>query len=412
MRLDKRRMPALTAICLILPLMLALLLGACARKEIVGANVWALGVPLAGLSPEDARQSVASRLEEIQQNPVLFVAGDRSVQVPAGDLQLAIDEAGIYSEIQTHVASKSPFVPASFLTNGDKMELAATAEPQSPNIDDVLQKVAGELSKPAVPERYAFDGRDLLILAPEEGQTVTPEDVRASFQAVDGSEVQVSYVSLPAAKDEALPALALLGEFSTDYDITETDRNVNLDLASDAVHGVVLMPGEVYSFNASAGERTEAKGYRWANVVVGDHLEPGLAGGICQITTTLFNAAGQAGLIFPEIHAHGIPVAYVPPGMDAAVAWRYLDLKIRNNTDNPIVFGSWVEDGEVTVRVFGGSQESTFEIEPKVVAEYPAEGKNPGLLVETYRVEKKDGVEVKRTLVVRSVYEPSYPIPK
>ena len=141
------------------------------------------------------------------------------------------------------------------------------------------------------------------------------------------------------------------------------------------------------------------------------HLEPGLAVHLPD-HDDLVQRGWPGGTIFPEIHAHGIPVAYVPPGLDAAVAWNYLDLKIRNNTDLPIVFGSWVEDGQVTARVFGGELSSAFYLEPKIVAEYPAEGKNPGLLVETYRVETRDGVEVNRTLVVRSVYEPSYPAPK
>ncbi len=408
MRRDKHHILAVAVICLTL----ALTLAACGRREIVGGNVWALGVSLAGLTPEDARQSVAARVDEIEQSPVVFVAGDRSVEVPQEDLKLVLDETAVFSEILKHVASKFLLTPASFLTKGDKQVLAARAEPQSANLDQVLERVASELSKPATAARYGFDGRDLVIFPPEAGQTVTADDVRAAFQAVHGSEVQVPYTAVPAIGGDALPELTLLAEFSTPYDITDTDRNVNLELASQAVHGEVIMPGKTYSFNADAGERTEAKGYRWANVVVGDHLEPGLAGGICQITTTLFNAAGQAGLIFPEIHAHGIPVPYVPPGLDAAVAWNYLDLKIRNNTDLPIVFGSWVEDGQVTARVFGGTLDSAFHLEPKIVAEYPAEGKNPGLLVETYRVEKRDGVEVKRTLVVRSVYEPSYPSPK
>lgn len=408
MKLDKHRVMVLVVLCLTL----AVLLAACGRREIVWGNVWALGVPLAGLSPEDAQRTVMQRIEEIEQNPIVFVAGDLSVEVPQSELELVLDRSGMLSQISTHIASKFPLIPASFLTKGDKEELAAQAESRAADLDKVLRKIADELSRSSMPARYGFDGRDLVILEPIAGQIVTPEDVRTALSTIHGSEIQVPYVSLLPVESEPLPELTLIGEFSTPYDITDTDRNVNLKLASDAVHGEVLMPGQTYSFNADAGERTEAKGYRWAMVVVGDHLEPGLAGGICQVTTTLFNAAGQAGLIFPEIHAHGIPVSYVPPGLDAAVAWNYLDLKIRNNTDKPIVFGSWVEDGQVTVRVFGGELESTFHLEPKIIAEYPAEGKNPGLLVETWRVEKKDGVEVKRTLVVRSLYQPSYPDPK
>jgi vancomycin resistance protein YoaR len=97
--------------------------------------------------------------------------------------------------------------------------------------------------------------------------------------------------------------------------------------------------------------------------------------------------------------------------MDAAVAWDYLDLKVKNSTDGLVVFGAWVEDGQVTVRVFGKPDGCTYEIEPVTVAEYPSPGKRPGLVVETYRVKKVGGEVVERTLLMRNTYQPSYPPP-
>ena len=119
------------------------------------------------------------------------------------------------------------------------------------------------------------------------------------------------------------------------------------------------------------------------------------------MTTTLFDAAAIAGLEFPEVHAHGIPVVYVAPGTDAAVAWNYLDLKIRNTTDGPVVFGAWVEDGQVAVRVFGKRLDKTYELLPVTIATYPEPEKEPGLLVETWRVEKSGGQEVGRKMLDR-----------
>ena len=118
----------------------------------------------------------------------------------------------------------------------------------------------------------------------------------------------------------------------------------------------------------------------------------------------------MAGLDFPEVHAHGIPVEYVPPGRDAAVAWDYLDIKIMNRGASPVVFGCWVEDGQVTVRVFGKGNGHSYELIPVVVREYPEPGKEPGLLVETYRVEKAGDAEVGRTLLLRSMYLAHVPV--
>ncbi len=391
---------------------LFLVSGILMRQEVIGQNVWALGVPLAGLSQAEAVEAVLDRAKEIQEGPLEFVAGDRICQVTSHELKVLLDESSLKTSVEQYVTYRSRILPVSMLKQGPQKVLAAPAQYVSGDFEGVLARVAAELSVAPAGARYGFEGRELQVLPPAPGQVVTPEDVRQALDYLPGTRLDVEAESEDAPVSAELPSLHLLSEFSTHYDVTETDRNVNLVLAAAAVHGQVLMPNEVYSFNKTAGERTEAKGYRYANVVVGDHLEPGLAGGICQVTTTLFDAAAQAGLDFPEIHAHGIPVDYVGPGFDAAVAWGYLDLKIRNGTDCPVVFGAWVEDGQVIVRVYGEESGSTYQLEPVILKEFPEEGKNPGLLVETYRVERRDGQVVEKVLVVRSLYLASFPHPK
>ena len=279
----------------------------------------------------------------------------------------------------------------------------------STDLNDIAEKIAKNLSNEALTERYGFSGYDLVILPAEKGQVVTSQAVLEALEHLEGTTVEVPFQESAPANSEELEPLSLVAFHETNYKLDEADRNVNLALAAKAVHGRVLLPGETYSFNKEAGERSVQRGYRYANVVVGNRLVPDVGGGICQITTTLFNAAAESGLEFPEIHAHGIPVDYADPGCDAAVAWNYLDLKVRNTFDTPVVFGAWVEDGTVTVRVFGKPNDSTYELAPVVLEEYPEEGMNPGLLVETYRVETRNGEVVRRQLLVRSYYQPSYP---
>ncbi len=383
-----------------------------ARENVVSENVWALGVSLAGMPASEAGQVVAARAREIERGPFTFVAGDLSFQVESHELRVVLDDLHLKESIQVYVALRPKALPAFVFRMGKQRVVAASSSLDTPDAGLVLERIANALSKEPLPSRYGFSGRELEIFPPEEGQVVTVEDVREALSSLSGTVIQVPFHAVFAPASGEPEQLVLLGEFSTSYDEKDTDRNANLRLAGAAVHGKVLETGATYSFNKSAGERTAAKGYRYANVVVGDHLEPGLAGGICQITTTLFNAAIRAGLTFPEVHAHGIPVDYVPPGCDSAVAWSYLDLKIRNNTKSAIVFGAWVENGQVTARVFGRTTGMTYEIDTVTVEEYPEEGKEPGLLVETYRVAKRDGEVVERTLVMRSRYLPRVPLKK
>lgn len=383
-----------------------ILAGVFVRHDVVSRNVYAFGVALGGLGKAEASALIKDKAKEVESGSLTFEAGSRSVTVPRAELAVDLDEAELEEALSGAVSSRSKLVPSFLLRLGDKEEIGAPAQVVSGDADEVIARIARELSSEPQGTRYGFEGRDLKVYPPEKGQVVTEDDVRQALTRVSGDRISVPYRELPAPEATALPELTLTGEHATPYDLSETDRNVNLALAAEAVHGKVLLPGETYSFNKTAGERTVEKGYRYANVVVGDHLEPGLAGGICQVTTTLFDAAAMAGLDFPEIHAHGIPVDYAPPGTDAAVAWDYLDLKIRNSFDGPVVFGAWVEDGQVVVRVFGKPLDRTYTLEPKIVATYPDPPKEPGLLVETWRVERQNGQEVGRKMLVRSRYLP------
>lgn len=404
---DKPRVFVLAAILFGLFMVSSLLF----RHEVIRGNVWAMGVSLGGMSRAAAQDLIREKVFELEQGSITFVAGSRSVEVSSREIGLLLDESRLLESLEEHAASAPRIWPGFLSRLGSKKVMAAPIKVSLTDAAGALSRIAWELSAEPQEARYDFSGKELQILPPSDGQVVTEAAVAEALKDISGASVEVPFAAIPAPQSDELPALELIGEYSTPYDIEDTERNVNLSLAAQAVHGQILKPGEVYSFNEAAGERTEEKGYRWANVVVGDHLEPGLAGGICQVTTTLFDAAAFAGLDFPFATAHGIPVDYVPPGMDAAVAWDYLDLKVKNSTDGLVVFGAWVEDGQVTVRVFGKPDGCTYEIEPVTVAEYPSPGKRPGLVVETYRVKKVGGEVVERTLLMRNTYQPSYPPP-
>ena len=407
MRNSKTRFKVLVAATFMIAL--SLVLTSCSKEDVIAYNVWAFGIPLGGLSKEEALTAVKERLEEIGKSPLVFQAGEVSYEVPLYELRVSSDTSGLADKISEPIDSRWTLMPDFTYRKGDKVLLAALPSLESDDLEETVMKIAENLCRDASPERYGFSDHDLVILPAENGQVVTYEDVIHALEVLQGNVVEVPFKEIEAPQSSELEPLSLIASHETEYDLSETDRNVNLALAAKAVHGQVLMPGETYSFNEAAGERSEARGYRYADVVVGNSLVPDIGGGICQVTTTLFNAAAKSGLSFPEVHAHGIPVEYAEPGTDAAVAWDYLDLEVKNNTDGPIVFGAWVEDGKVTVKVFGKPQDYTYELEPVTLETYPAEGMEPGLLVETYLLKKQDGEVLERRFIYKSRYEPTYP---
>lgn len=145
----------------------------------------------------------------------------------------------------------------------------------------------------------------------------------------------------------------VMGHHLTKFPVTDRDRNFNLKLAASKLNGVVLKPNEEWSFNATVGERSEKEGYKIAHVITAGEMVDGLAGGTCQISTTLFGAAFFAGLDIVKTTNHSRPSAYTPLGFDATVVWPNTDLKLKNPYDFPVVIHYRVANGEALVEILG-----------------------------------------------------------
>ena len=137
--------------------------------------------------------------------------------------------------------------------------------------------------------------------------------------------------------------------FTTKYDEALKNRTTNLELATKTINGTVVNPDEVFSFNETIGKPTLARGYKIAKIFVKGKEEKGIGGGICQVSSTLYNAADFGGLEIVERHAHSKRVYYVDEGRDAAASYGGIDLKFRNTLSLPVKIVANAVDGELTV---------------------------------------------------------------
>ncbi|MEO8699192.1 MAG: VanW family protein [Kofleriaceae bacterium] len=145
----------------------------------------------------------------------------------------------------------------------------------------------------------------------------------------------------------------VMGHYETRFSVGDRDRNFNLKLAASKLNGVVLKPGEEFSFNGTVGERSQKNGYKIAHVINAGEMVDGLAGGTCQISTTLFGASFFAGLTIVKTTNHSRPSAYTPLGFDATVVWPNTDLKLSNPYEFPVVVRYVVANGEAKVEILG-----------------------------------------------------------
>ena len=199
---------------------------------------------------------------------------------------------------------------------------------------------------------------------------------------------------------EAFPDL--LSSFSTNYNARDTDRTTNLKLAANKINGTVLMPGETFSYNQVVGARTIAAGYKEAPIYVQGQVVDGLGGGICQITSTLYNAVLYANLEIVERSNHQFVPSYVTASRDATVVYGSIDFKFKNNRNYPIKLICSVANGVASFQIFGLKTDNEYEV---VISSYETGRTSNAIYSEAYKILKQNGQVVDKQLLSRDVYK-------
>ncbi|MBR5121944.1 MAG: VanW family protein, partial [Anaerotignum sp.] len=226
-------------------------------------------------------------------------------------------------------------------------------------MDAKLVEIAEEFDREAEDSTVTRKNGEFVISDEKDGLKMDKEKTKAAAAEVletrkSGKALIVAEVTKPDVTAEDNENVTdLIGTFYTTYTNSDRNRNTNLAVGCQYINGTILAPGEVFSANAELGSQTAAGGYKMAGVYNNGKVEQGMAGGVCQVTTTLYNAAIMAELEIVERHPHSMTVGYVPLGRDAAIAGNYKDLKFRNNTEYPIMIEAYASGGKLVMNIFG-----------------------------------------------------------
>jgi vancomycin resistance protein YoaR len=221
-----------------------------------------------------------------------------------------------------------------------------------------LLQLKGVYDKGAIDAWLNLEARTIEKDSPGQGIDVWASLPRIAVAARQGvPSFELVSVAVPARVTKETLGIDdisnVLGKYTTKFAVADKDRNFNLKLAASKINGLVLQPDAEWSFNAGVGERSQATGYKIAHVITAGEMVDGLAGGTCQISTTLFGASFFAGLEFPSVTNHSRPSTYTPLGFDATVAWPHTDFKLKNPYDFPVAISYRVANGEAYVEVLG-----------------------------------------------------------
>ncbi len=172
-------------------------------------------------------------------------------------------------------------------------------------------------------------------------------------------EVQAPIVEVkPKVTTDKISSInTLISTFHTEYGgISSQERANNIEICAKSINGTVLMPGETFSFNQVVGERTEQRGYQSGPVIVGNQVESGLGGGICQVSSTLYNTILLSNIKSTERMHHTLPSSYVPLGMDATVDWGNIDYKFKNTFSYPIYIEGIADGSSIIFNLYSNSE--------------------------------------------------------
>jgi len=209
-----------------------------------------------------------------------------------------------------------------------------------------------------------YDQRMMLDRLDENGQVIKgkPQIILKESELVEriieasatGGQVEMPlYITESGYYFEDLPLLeeVVVASYTTYFNRADLGRNKNIELSARAIHNVIVGSGDYFSFNTIVGPRDEANGYQPAPEIINKKVVMGIGGGICQTSSTLFNAVDQIPVKYVERHHHSLDVGYVPKGRDATVSYDTLDFRFQNSNDVPFLIKASYGENSLTIEI-------------------------------------------------------------
>ncbi len=327
-------------------------------------NVYIETVNVSGMKKAEAKKAVEEKIKKYQGQSIEFHVEEESVQVTLGELGFTMKGADKLIEKALSYGKDGSIWNRYFEVKklDEKKEvISATYQIDKEKAKAVFETKAQPLEKTAANATIVRENGAFVITEEVNGKTI---DEEASIKEIETylnkswkqKEAVVDLVSIsdePEITKEKLEAIQdTLGTFTT-YCGSGGGRVQNIESGTAHINGAVVMPGEEYSANAAMEPYTTENGFTKAGAYENGKVIQSMGGGICQVSTTLYNAVILAELEVTQRQPHSMLVDYVKPSMDAAIAGSYKDLKFKNNTETPIYIEGYISGGNLTFTIYG-----------------------------------------------------------
>lgn len=323
------------------------------------------GVDVSGMTKMEAKTAVQEKmLSKKDEISLTLTDGEKSWKLEGGDFEVSGDIENEISNVMSYGRKGNIFAKKKAAHEIKKNGLSVNISYKNilGGIEQKLDSVISEVEKDAVSSSIVFnpDEKNMFSLTQQEKGLVVDRDklskkIDESLEEGLQAVIEIPFIEIiPDTDSESLiEKIALRSSFTTSYKTSSADRKHNVKKALSAFNGMVVLPGEEVSFNKTTGPRTVDNGYKKANIIVGGVYVSGAGGGVCQASTTLYNALLLSDIEILEVNHHTLPASYVPLSFDAMVSEGYSDLVFRNNSDGAIYIKSFGDENDAFVEIYG-----------------------------------------------------------
>jgi len=388
-------------------------------------GVSAFGVDLEGLKEEETRDILQPIVSKMIDSPRILVFEDKEFKfIPHKELDAFIDLNRVVEETYSIARTGNIFkrIKNRILVWRKGYEVPFQAEFNPQKFEDFQNKISSLINR--MPRDAYVEGNRIIEsrIGVKLDLEKFKEEITESLKSLDEEKyifnLPVITIDPKITTQNILTELAIneeLGTYSTSLENKEENTIYNIRLSSEVINGILVKPQEIFSFNKYVGPAEKADGYKESTIIANGIFVNGYGGGICQISSTLYNAVLLANLPIIERYNHSVygeATKYVPLGQDAAIFYGFKNLRFKNNSDHAIVIFSKVFRDTLQVSIFGGNEDKA-EVEiiskDKKVIDYKVIKEKdpslepgqevvvqdgvPGYQIKTYRIVRKDGEE-------------------
>lgn len=402
-------------------------------------GVTVAGIPVGGVNKEEIKEALRAKLIQEHRQKLTLYYGDTRYYVDATSLDVNIDIERTAEDVWNYGRTGTILerLEAIYIAKRQGHSIPVQVSYNEKKLDELIDDWRTKIDRPS--KNASISVLTGGIIPQEAGRELKVSELRPQIiEALRSGAV----VSLPLPVKPLEPQITItdldrigikemLATYTTVFDIKEANRTANIKLASAKINGQIIYPGQTFSFNETVGPRDKVHGFKEALEIVDGEFVPGIGGGVCQVSSTLYNAVVLANFTPTERYNHSKPLGYVPLGLDATVAYGTLDFKFSNVTLNPIMLMAEVEKNKLIVGILGQVKlEEKIEIitidkqviPPGIIKKqdeelYLGETKmdkqgKPGFEVTIVRSIIKNGQETKKEILSKDKYLPDNTIVK